>query len=146
MSPRTFRVTIRGAFDRLTDARRAELETAAPEHDLMRASSTEGDLSYDLTPDRFTFRFLDSGEAQADILDATARAELTAGLGSRSAIRLRAPQGAGPGHVAGTAEQAPTPSRGARTHHLTRDAPAHRRAGKRGALGPRPPAGCAGGP
>lgn len=79
MSPRTFRVTIRGAFDRLTDAQRAELEAAAPEHDLMRASFTaEGDLSYDLTRDCFTFRFLDSGEAEADILDATARAELTA--------------------------------------------------------------------
>ncbi|MGW7097898.1 DUF6204 family protein [Streptomyces sp. NPDC054838] len=79
MSPRTFRVTIRGAFDRLTAAQRAELEATAPAHDLMRASfTTEGDLTYDLSRDCFTFRFLDSGEAEADILDAAARAELAA--------------------------------------------------------------------
>ncbi|MFG2874785.1 DUF6204 family protein [Streptomyces sp. NPDC048337] len=80
MSSRTFRITVRGSFDGLTPAQRAELLAAAPEHDMLHATFTaEGNLSYDLaTRPFFTFRFLDSGEAEEDILDATARAELAA--------------------------------------------------------------------
>lgn len=77
MSSRTFPITVRGAFDGLTDGQRAELLGAAPEHDMLRAESTaEGHLAYDLAGRPFfTFRFLDSGGAEDDVLDATARAE-----------------------------------------------------------------------
>lgn len=77
---RIFRITVRGSFDGLTDDQRAELLAAAPEHDMLRAEFTaEGHLSYDLAARPFfTFRFLDSGEVEEDILDATARAELAA--------------------------------------------------------------------
>ncbi|MFF4434206.1 DUF6204 family protein [Streptomyces sp. NPDC001513] len=80
MSTRTFRITVRGAFDGLTDGQRAELLAAAPQHDMLRAEFTaEGHLTYDLAARPFfTFRFLESGEAEEDILDATARAELAA--------------------------------------------------------------------
>ncbi|MET9573662.1 DUF6204 family protein [Streptomyces virginiae] len=80
MSSRTFRITVRGAFDGLTDDQRAELLAAAPAHDMLRAEFTaEGHLTYDLAARPFfTFRFLDSGEAEEDVLDATARAELAA--------------------------------------------------------------------
>ncbi|MFF4423064.1 DUF6204 family protein [Streptomyces sp. NPDC001549] len=77
---RTFRITVRGSFDGLTDDQTAELLAAAPEHDMLRAEFTaEGHLSYDLAARPFfTFRFVDTGEAEEDILDATARAELAA--------------------------------------------------------------------
>lgn len=80
MSTRTFRITIRGTFDALTDDQRAELLAAAPQHDMLYAAFTaEGHLTYDIAArPSFTFRFLDSGEAEEDILDATARAELAA--------------------------------------------------------------------
>ncbi|MFD9358390.1 DUF6204 family protein [Streptomyces sp. NPDC060031] len=80
MSTRTFRITVRGSFDGLTDEQRGELLAVAPEHDMLRAGFTpEGDLTYDLAARPFfTFRFLDAGEAEEDILDATARAELAA--------------------------------------------------------------------
>ncbi len=49
----------------------------AAEHDVLHAAfTTEGHLSYDLAArSAFTFRFLDSGEAEEDILAATERAE-----------------------------------------------------------------------
>ncbi|MFI8388948.1 DUF6204 family protein [Streptomyces sp. NPDC085540] len=77
---RTFRISVRGSFDGLTDDQRAELLAAAPEHDVLRAEFTaEGHLTYDLAARPFfTFRFVDTGEAEEDILDATARAELAA--------------------------------------------------------------------
>lgn len=80
MSTRSFRITVRGSFDGLTGEQTAELLAAAPEHDVLRAEFTaEGHLTYDLASRPFfTFRFLDSGEAEEDILDATARAELAA--------------------------------------------------------------------
>ncbi|MEU7041580.1 DUF6204 family protein [Streptomyces varsoviensis] len=76
-STRTFRITVRGAFADLTDDQRAELLARAEEHDMLRAAFTpEGHLSYDLaTRPAFTFRFLDSGEEEEDILEATERAE-----------------------------------------------------------------------
>ncbi|MFE6055615.1 DUF6204 family protein [Kitasatospora sp. NPDC056446] len=80
MTIRTFRIMVRGVFDGLTDEQRAELLAAAPRHDVLHASFTrEGHLSYDLSARAaFTFRFLDEGEAEEDILAATERAELSA--------------------------------------------------------------------
>lgn len=80
MSTRDFRITVRGAFGDLTAGQRAELLEQAPRHDVLFASFTpEGHLSYDLAARPFfTFRFADSGEAEDDILDATARAETAA--------------------------------------------------------------------
>ncbi|MFF3950645.1 DUF6204 family protein [Streptomyces sp. NPDC001902] len=77
MSTRTFRVTVRGVFDGLTTEQRAGLLARAPEHDVLRAAFTpEGHLSYDIAArPAFTFRFVDSGEAEEDVLDATERAE-----------------------------------------------------------------------
>ncbi|QIZ00242.1 DUF6204 family protein [Streptomyces sp. S1D4-11] len=77
MSTRTFRVIVRGVFDGLGAQQRAELLGRASEHDVLHAAFTpEGHLSYDLTArPAFTFRFLDSGEAEEDILEATERAE-----------------------------------------------------------------------
>lgn len=95
MSSRTFRIMVRGAFDALTPDQRAELLADAAEHDVLHAAFTpEGHLSYDLAARPFfTFRFLDSGEAEEDILAATERAEeaARAWLGERgySYKRLR---------------------------------------------------------
>jgi hypothetical protein len=77
MSTRTFRITVRGVFDGLSTDQRAELLARAAEHDVLRAAFTpEGHLSYDLTArSAFTFRFLDSGEEEEDILEASERAE-----------------------------------------------------------------------
>ncbi|WP_369197014.1 DUF6204 family protein [Streptomyces djakartensis] len=77
MSTRTFRVTVRGVFDGLSDEQRAALLERAAEHDMLRAAFTpEGHLSYDVAArPAFTFRFLDSGDAEEDILEATERAE-----------------------------------------------------------------------
>ncbi|MFJ5724351.1 DUF6204 family protein [Streptomyces sp. NPDC093149] len=77
MSIRTFRITVRGVFDGLDADQRAELLARAAEHDILRAAFTpEGHLSYDVAArPAFTFRFLDSGEEEEDILEATERAE-----------------------------------------------------------------------
>ncbi|MFI8231191.1 DUF6204 family protein [Streptomyces sp. NPDC085900] len=77
MSTRTFRITVRGVFDGLGPDQRAELLSRAAEHDVLRAAFTpEGHLSYDLAArTAFTFRFLDSGEEEEDILEASERAE-----------------------------------------------------------------------
>ncbi|MEU1285586.1 DUF6204 family protein [Kitasatospora sp. NPDC005856] len=80
MTTRTFRIMVRGVFDGLTDEQRAELLAAASEHDVLHAAFTrEGHLSYDLAARAaFTFRFLDEGEAEEDILEAAERAEQSA--------------------------------------------------------------------
>ncbi|MFE8988381.1 DUF6204 family protein [Streptomyces collinus] len=80
MSTRTFRVTVRGVFDGLSADQRAGLLARAAEHDVLRAAFTpEGSLTYDVAVrPAFTFRFLDSGEAEEDILEATERAEESA--------------------------------------------------------------------
>ncbi|MCM3812684.1 DUF6204 family protein [Streptomyces sp. DR7-3] len=77
MSTRTFRITVRGVFDGLSTDQRAELLARAAQHDVLRAAFTpEGHLSYDLAArSAFTFRFLDSGEEEEDILEASERAE-----------------------------------------------------------------------
>ncbi|MFF2364375.1 DUF6204 family protein [Streptomyces sp. NPDC058122] len=80
MTTRTFRITVRGVFDGLSADQRAELLAQAPEHDVLRAAFTpEGHLSYDVAArPAFTFRYLDSGEAEEDILEAVERAEAAA--------------------------------------------------------------------
>ncbi|ARP72678.1 hypothetical protein LK07_26195 [Streptomyces pluripotens] len=77
MSTRTFRITVRGAFDSLTDAQRAALLADASAHDVLRAAFTpEGSLTYDIAArPAFVFRFSDTGEEEEDILEATERAE-----------------------------------------------------------------------
>lgn len=80
MTTRTFRITVRGVFDGLTTEQRAALLADAERHDVLQAAFTsEGHLSYDLAArPAFTFRFLDRGEAEEDILEAVERAENTA--------------------------------------------------------------------
>lgn len=80
MSTRTFRITVRGVFDGLDADQRSQLLARAAEHDMLRAAFTpEGHLSYDVASrPAFTFRFLESGEAEEDILEATERAERSA--------------------------------------------------------------------
>ncbi|MGW5461222.1 DUF6204 family protein [Streptomyces sp. NPDC003996] len=77
MSTRTFRITVRGAFDGLTDTQRAALLADAAEHDVLRAAFTpEGNLTYDIAArPAFVFRFSDTGEEEEDVLEATERAE-----------------------------------------------------------------------
>ncbi|MFG2606992.1 DUF6204 family protein [Streptomyces sp. NPDC048514] len=80
MSTRTFRITVRGAFDDLTEAQRAALLADAAQHDVLRAAFTpEGSLTYDIAArPAFVFRFSATGEEEEDILEATERAEETA--------------------------------------------------------------------
>ncbi|MEV6346793.1 DUF6204 family protein [Actinoplanes sp. NPDC051851] len=76
---RMIRVTVRGAFDGLSDAQRAEL-IADGGDDLMAVEYTEaGHLSYDLAARPFfTFRFGEEVTDEREIPDVTARAELKA--------------------------------------------------------------------
>ncbi|MFE9425106.1 DUF6204 family protein [Kitasatospora sp. NPDC006697] len=80
MSDRSFRITVRGAFEGLTAEQRAALLADARDHDVLFASFTpEGHLSYDIAARAdFTFRFLESGGAEEEIVPATARAEAAA--------------------------------------------------------------------
>ena len=80
MTTRTFRITVRGVFEGLSAAQRDALLAEAAEHDVLRAAFTaEGHLSYDLAArPAFTFRFLDEGEAEEDILEAADRAQAAA--------------------------------------------------------------------
>ncbi|KAA0931834.1 MULTISPECIES: DUF6204 family protein [Streptomyces] len=82
MSTRTFRITVRGVFHGLDDDQRAALLADAPAHDVLRAAFTpEGHLSYDIAArSAFTFRFVETGEEEEDILEATGRAEEAARL------------------------------------------------------------------
>ncbi|MFI9808107.1 DUF6204 family protein [Streptomyces sp. NPDC052301] len=77
MSTRTFRITVRGAFDGLTDEQRAALLADAAQHDVLRAAfTTEGTLTYDIAArPAFVFRFAAAGEEEEDILEATEHAE-----------------------------------------------------------------------
>ena len=80
-SERTIRVTVRGSFDNLTDAQRAELVAAGAEHaDMLAVAYTEeGHLHYDLAARPFfTFRFAGTVTDEKDIPQVTARAEAKA--------------------------------------------------------------------
>jgi hypothetical protein len=65
---RTYRVTVRGQFDRLDDAQRAELVADAADHAVAYAAFTEaGNLSYDLAADPvFAFRYLVTVDVTVD--------------------------------------------------------------------------------
>lgn len=80
MTMNTFRITVRGFFDALTQAQRSELLAEADQHDLLQATYTPtGHLSYDLSArEAFAFRFLDTGEQEDDVTAATERAETAA--------------------------------------------------------------------
>jgi len=80
MSERTFRVMVRGSFDALTDDQRVTLLAAAAEHDVLNAAFTaEGQLTYDLAMRPFfTFRYLEHGEREEDIVAAGERAQVKA--------------------------------------------------------------------
>ncbi|WP_327066148.1 DUF6204 family protein [Kitasatospora sp. NBC_01250] len=80
MTERTFRVTVRGSFATLSAEQRAELAAQADRHSMLFATfTTEGNLSYELAPrDVFSFRYLETGEADEDIVAAGARAEAAA--------------------------------------------------------------------
>ena len=80
MSTRDFRIKVRGEFKDLTPAQRADLLASAAEHDpLSTAFTPEGHVSYDIAARPFfTFRFSDSGESDADLVAATARAQAAA--------------------------------------------------------------------
>ncbi|MEU1406794.1 DUF6204 family protein [Streptomyces sp. NPDC005728] len=77
MSNRTFRITVRGAFDGLSEDQRADLLADAAQHDVLHAAYTSaGHLSYDIAArPAFVFRFSDTGEQEEDVLEATERAE-----------------------------------------------------------------------
>jgi hypothetical protein len=87
MSSRTIRVTVRGAFDALTDAQRATLLADAAAHDVMHAAfTTDGTITYDVgARPFFTFRFQATADDEQAIPAVTARAEAAAAgwLGSR---------------------------------------------------------------
>ncbi|WP_309238543.1 DUF6204 family protein [Actinoplanes aureus] len=78
---RTVRVTVRGSFDGLTDAQKAELIAAGDQHsDILAVQYTEqGHLTYDLKARPFfTFRFAEQVAEEKDVARVTARAEAKA--------------------------------------------------------------------
>ena len=87
MTTHTFRITVRGFFDALTQAQRSELLAEADQHDVFQTAYTPaGHLSYDLSArEAFTFRFLRTCEEGADVATAIERAETGAAtwLGDR---------------------------------------------------------------
>jgi hypothetical protein len=77
---RDVRVTVRGAFDGLTESQTAELAAAQGDHDFLRTEYTaEGYLAYDV-PARpfFTFRFAEQAADEAGVAAAATRAEAKA--------------------------------------------------------------------
>jgi hypothetical protein len=81
MTSRTVRVTVRGSFDQLTDAQRADLSAVAAEHDFLFTRYTaEGHLAYDLAARPFfTFRFAVEAADDAQAAAAAGKAQALAG-------------------------------------------------------------------
>ncbi|WP_430782346.1 DUF6204 family protein [Actinoplanes sp. G11-F43] len=78
---RTIRVTVRGSFDNLSDAQKAELIAAGDQHaDILSVQYTaEGHLTYDLAARPFfTFRFGETVDDEREVPQVTARAEAKA--------------------------------------------------------------------
>ncbi|GAA1655080.1 DUF6204 family protein [Actinoplanes couchii] len=78
---RTIRVTVRGSFDKLSDAQKAELIAAGDRHaDILAVEySEQGHLTYDLAARPFfTFRFGETVSDEAQVPKVTARAEAKA--------------------------------------------------------------------
>ncbi|MEV8503743.1 DUF6204 family protein [Actinoplanes sp. NPDC051475] len=80
MSTRTIRVTVRGAFDALTDAQRTALLDDAARHDVAYAAFTaEGSMTYDIAARPFfTFRYAETVDDERDIPAVTARGQAAA--------------------------------------------------------------------
>jgi hypothetical protein len=80
MTSRTVRVTVRGSFDRLSDAQRAELLAVAGDHDLHFTEYTPaGHLAYDLAARPFfTFRFAVPAGSDDEVAAAAGKAEAQA--------------------------------------------------------------------
>ena len=80
MSTREVRVTVRGAFDGLTPAQRAELLAEQADHDFLQTVyRPEGHLTYDIAARPFfTFRFAGSAGSDAEVEEAAIRAQLAA--------------------------------------------------------------------
>jgi hypothetical protein len=75
---RTVRVTVRGSFDNLSDAQKAELIAAGDAHaDILAVEYTaEGHLTYDLAARPFfAFRFAEQVDDEREVAQVTARAE-----------------------------------------------------------------------
>ncbi|WP_181793967.1 DUF6204 family protein [Streptomyces sp. WELS2] len=117
MTTRTFRITVRGAFDGLTEAQRAALLADAAEHDVLRAAFTpEGTLTYDIAArPAFVFRFSATGEKEEDILEATERAE-------EAAVSWLTERGYGHKHLRATAEDLSQAPLGKRQRRAARSA------------------------
>ncbi|GAA0451198.1 hypothetical protein Aca07nite_55620 [Actinoplanes capillaceus] len=78
---RTIRVTVRGSFDNLSDAQKAELIAVGDQHaDILAVEYTEqGHLTYDLAARPFfCFRFAEQVDDEREIPKVTARAEAKA--------------------------------------------------------------------
>ena len=77
MSSRTIRVTVRGSFDQLTEAQRAELLAGADAHDFRFTEYTaDGHLTYDVAARPFfAFRFAATVDEQSQVPAVTARSE-----------------------------------------------------------------------
>ncbi|MDR7327128.1 MULTISPECIES: DUF6204 family protein [Catenuloplanes] len=76
---RGIRVTVRGAFDNLSAAQRAELRASAAEHDFLNTTYTpEGYLAYDVARPFFTFRYLVEAADDEDPDVTATRGELLA--------------------------------------------------------------------
>lgn len=82
MTSRTIRVTVRGAFDALTDDQRATLLAGAAQHDVAYAAFTaEGSMTYDIAARPFfTFRYAETVTDDRDIPAVTARGQAAAEL------------------------------------------------------------------
>jgi hypothetical protein len=79
-TPRPFRVTVRGQFDRLTDEQRAALLADADAHDTVTAGrfTEDGTVTYQRDLVGFTFRYLISAAGPAGEADAATDGELRA--------------------------------------------------------------------
>jgi hypothetical protein len=78
---RTIRVTVRGSFDNLSDAQKAQLIAAGDAHaDILAVDYTAaGHLTYDLAARPFfTFRFAEQVDDEREVAKVTARAEAKA--------------------------------------------------------------------
>ncbi|GIE28229.1 hypothetical protein Ait01nite_012740 [Actinoplanes italicus] len=78
---RTIRVTVRGSFDNLSDAQKAQLIAAGDAHaDILAVEYTaEGHLTYDLAARPFfTFRFAEQVDDEREVAKVTARSEAKA--------------------------------------------------------------------
>jgi AcrR family transcriptional regulator len=75
MTARTYRVTVRGTFDGLTDTARARLLADAADHDITMGGFTpQGSLTYDTNLRAFTFRYEVAATGEHSERDATADA------------------------------------------------------------------------